>query len=86
MSPGLGGINTADHTHHFAGYFWFGVNVGTGTHRLNIALSATGDYSLLHQTVLNQGDYDLGYLAAEWGKKMATDPDYLRKQVEASLR
>jgi hypothetical protein len=37
MAPELGGINTTDQTHHFAGYFWFGANVGTGSHRLNIA-------------------------------------------------
>ena len=86
MSPELGGMNTTDQTHHFAGYFWFGANVGTGSHRLNLALSTTGDYSLLHQKVLNQGDYDLGYLAADWGKKMVTNPGYLGKQIETSLR
>jgi hypothetical protein len=86
MSPELGGINKTDQTHHFAGFFWFGAHVGTGSHRLNIALSTTGDYSLLHHKVLNQGDYDLGYLAADWGKKMVTNRGYLGKQIEASLR
>lgn len=85
MTPPLG-INTSDQTHHFAAFFWFGANVGTGSYRSNLALSWTGDWSVLHQKVINQGDYDLGYLAARWGAKMASKPDYYGKQIEADLR
>ncbi len=78
--------NDSDQTHHFAGYFWFGANVGTSTSLMRTALSGTTDWSIVHQKVINQGDYDLGFLGAQWGERMKDKPGFIGKAVESDLR
>lgn len=74
-----------DQTHHFAGFFQFGATYGAGESRLHLALSNTGDWSILNQKILNKGDYDLGFAAARWGKSYSDNPRFIGKEVEAEL-
>ena len=51
--------NSQDQTHHFAGYFQFGADVGDAGFLVNRALWRTGDISWIGKTVLNAGDVNL---------------------------
>ena len=79
------GNEWTDQTHHFAGYFSFGANWGTATSVVHTALAATSDWSIREQKITNQGDYDLGFLAANWGSSWASKPRFIGKEVEKDL-
>ena len=49
------------------------------------ALSASSDYSIVHQKILNQGDYDLGWVGAKWGDSFKRRPRFIGGEVEAAL-
>lgn len=74
-----------DQTHHFAGFFQFGATYGAGETRLHLALSNTGDWSIIDQKILNKGDYDLGFVAARYGNAYSKAPGFIGKAVEAEL-
>lgn len=74
-----------DQTHHFAGFFQFGATYGAGESRLRVALSNTGDWSIIDQKILNKGDYDLGFVAARYGNAYSKNPGFIGKAVEAEL-
>ena len=80
----LNGSHT-DQTHHFAAYFCFGASHGFHINELHIALQATADWSIVHQKVTNQGDYDLGFVGAKWGASFKKKPRFIGKEVEAAL-
>lgn len=54
-----------DQSHHFAAFFCFGASHGFHEMKLHIALWRTGDWSITQQRVINQGDYDLGFVGAK---------------------
>lgn len=74
-----------DQTHHFAAYFCHGATHGMGESAMHIALSASNDWSIREQKVLNQGDYDLGWVGAKWGASFAKKPRFIGKEVENAL-
>jgi hypothetical protein len=74
-----------DQTHHFAGFFQFGATYGAGESRLHVALSNTGDWSIIDQKILNKGDYDLAFVAARYGNAYSKAPGFIGKAVEAEL-
>ena len=74
-----------DQTHHFAAYFCFGASHGFHKGELHTALSATDDWSIVHQKVTNQGDYDLGFVGAKWGASFKSKPRYIGSEVETAL-
>ena len=41
---------------------------------------------MIFDTVINQGDYDLGVLAAELGDLMRSHPGYFGEAIESLLR
>ncbi|MFO0849281.1 MAG: hypothetical protein U0871_12105 [Gemmataceae bacterium] len=74
-----------DQTHHFAAFFCHGASHGLHESEMEVALSATGDWSIVHRKVTNQGDYDLGWLGAKWGASFKGRPRLIGKEVEAAL-
>jgi hypothetical protein len=86
--PGLGPVTDPcalhDQTHHFAAYFYMGANAGSNLGGDTTALF-TGDQNARGQ-ILNVGDYLLGLLAAQWGRRMRVRPDYIGERVARSLR
>ena len=54
-------------------------------HKLHIALSGTSDWSILKQEITNQGDYDLGIMAARWGDAWSRNPRFIGRLVEQEL-
>lgn len=77
--------NEDDQTHHFAAYFCHGASHGMGLYKMHIALSASSDWSIREQKVLNQGDYDLGWVGAKWGVSFDKKPRFIGAEVEKAL-
>ncbi len=79
------GNEWTDQTHHFGGFFSFGASFGMDIHKLHLALSGTSDWSIAKQEIVNQGDYDLGIMAARWGDSWSKNPRFIGKLVEQEL-
>jgi hypothetical protein len=72
-----------DQTHHFAGYFQFGVHSGgLGNTVLSTALHRTGDFPKAN----NPGDYNLGILGNDLGRQYRTMPNFMGSQIISDLR
>lgn len=86
--PGRGPVTDPcplhDQTHHFAAYFYTGAHAGSNLGGDPITL-VTGDQNFRGQ-ITNVGDYLLGLLAAQWGRRMKRHPDYIGERVARSLR
>ena len=86
--PGLGPVTDPcalhDQTHHFAAYFYMGARAGSDLGGDTTTLF-TGDQNVQGQ-IVNLGDYLLGLLAAQWGRRMKARPDYIGERVARSLR
>jgi hypothetical protein len=74
-----------DQTHHFAAYFCFGASHGFHPNEIHTALSYSGDWSIWDQKVLDQGDYNLGFVGAKWGASFKKKPRFIGKEVEQAL-
>ncbi len=71
---------------HFAAYFELGAHFGNNVKALRRALEKTGDYSGDTKTILNVGDFNLGVMAADWGKYYKEHPDYWGASITDDLR
>jgi hypothetical protein len=78
--------NEDDQTHHFAAYFCHGASHGMGEVGMHVALYGTSDKTFWRGKIINQGDYDLGWVGAKWGDSFRRKPRFIGKEVEDALQ
>ncbi|MFO1066664.1 MAG: hypothetical protein U0892_22620 [Pirellulales bacterium] len=76
----------ADQSHHYAFYFWVGVNFGAGELVMSKFLEKTHDLDEKWKKILNKGDYYLGYLAARHGQSLKKNDRFMGAQIESELK